>query len=89
MRPSCFTVSATKRSVSAVFATSPSMAMALRPCASIAFTVAATSWGSPLNQAQATSAPACANISAVAAPIPDAAPVTNATFPSSLNMGLP
>src|SRR5262249_26631852 len=76
----------TMPSTSSVFETSPSSTSALHPVASTAVAIGPTSCGSPLYQQSATSAPASANICAVAAPIPDAAPVTSATFPSRLNM---
>ena len=85
MLPSSATVRATAPSTASRLATSHSSTSARRPAASTAWATGATSYGSPAKYASATSAPASANVVAVAAPMPDAAPVTNATLPSRRN----
>src|SRR5476649_1260585 len=69
------------RSISATLPTSPFSNSTLRPAA---FTLAATASAPRLssNQFTATSAPASASATAIAAPMPCCAPVTSATFPS-------
>src|SRR5947207_2134975 len=71
----------------------PAFAAAYCGCSGHADTVPATasrtgstSCGSPAYHARPTSAPACANTRAVAAPMPDAAPVITATLPVKSNM---
>src|SRR4051794_29976892 len=81
--PSCSTVSATTRSQSSGLATSAAIARQRRPVASTSSRVC---WSFSTRRAQiATSAPAPARPVANATPSPDEAPVTIATFPSSLN----
>src|SRR5207244_1773998 len=90
-RPSSAIVRETNPDTESVSETSTSTARHRRPDASTARRVGSTSCGSGGYQPAATSAPASAKTFAVAAPIPEAAPVTSATLPSSLNAltGLP
>ena len=71
----------TKALTESVEVTSSALTVARRPAASTASLTGEGSCGSEGSQPMATSAPARANVTAVAAPIPDAAPVTRATRP--------
>ena len=77
---------ASSASTSLVLRTSTGTASALPPAAVIASATGSTSCGSPGNQPSTTFAPARANSVAVAAPMPDAAPVTTAVLPSRRNI---
>src|SRR5205085_1664080 len=86
-RPSSSTQRATRASTCSLDETSTSTTSARRPVSSTASRTGCTSCGSPGNQPRTTSAPAVAKTWAVAAPIPEAAPVTTATRFSRLNIG--
>src|SRR3954454_1115720 len=86
MPPSSLVASAISASTSALFVTSTAATTTRRPALSTASRMGSMSWPSGGYQASATSAPASANIFAVAAPMPDAAPVISATRPFRSNM---
>src|SRR5258708_3508238 len=81
IRTKVLKAAATKAFTDSVEVTSSSLTTAPRPAPSTAFRTTATSCGWQGTQPSATSAPACANAIAVAAPMPDAAPVTRAVRP--------
>src|SRR5258708_9442578 len=81
IRPKALKGAARKEVTDSGEVTSSSPTTARRPAPSTPFSTTPTSCGSPGNQPRATSAPACANAIAVAAPMPDAAPVTRAVRP--------
>src|SRR5579862_540489 len=80
-------VSANNRSSSARLPTSPWQKNARRPSASISRTTSPASPAWPLSLTT-TSAPLPASSSAIARPIPRAAPVTIATFPANFSSGI-
>src|ERR1700694_1170518 len=80
-RPKVWTACAAKEFTDSVEVTSSSLTRALRPAPLTASLTSPTSCGSLGSQPSATSAPARANAIAVAAPMPDAAPVTRAARP--------
>jgi len=86
MPPSSLVASAISASTSALFVTSTAATTTRRPALSTASRMGSMSWPSGGYQASARSAPASANIFAVAAPMPDAAPVISATRPFRSNM---
>src|SRR6185369_7078492 len=80
-RPNRFTVSSTRRCESARLVTSPTITSASPPALlTWAATVPRSADG---RSASATFAPSCANTTAVAAPMPDPAPVISATLSRS------
>ena len=80
--PKCFAAASIIAITEASSATSATWPTARPPAASISFATASAP--APFTSATTTAAPSRASSSAVARPMPDAAPVTIATLPASL-----